>query len=325
MADNDKITLSYFDEFTDKQDLVDRWKNYFTKLGMVNDTASWDRFLNTNTQNLYIEAKYYGLPQEEKSLIRNPFFTFLKLFEDRNQKIDILTEKYTAIHNMVSKGVLSEKQISDTCPEEEQIRILFNKYLYQNDVNDFWYLIRTYNWILDNKIDNIVNNKFVLNALNKIDNEKNKKIVLIRLTFFTDRLKKAMEETKVTTSTPRSDELIDKIVNDLLINIDVQTSNEYIVSSQLVDCDTIEEQINWLAEYTQEGNRDLAGKQRRIDTNSDSETRNKNKKHSIYASKGEKQADEQRIRPELDKIKDALKLYSDRQLLDVLGELLDKK
>ena len=100
MADNDKITLSYFDEFTDKQDLVNRWKNYFTKLGMVNDTASWDRFLNTNTQNLYIEAKYYGLPQEEKSLIRNPFFTFLKLFEDRNQKIDILTEKYAYANNM---------------------------------------------------------------------------------------------------------------------------------------------------------------------------------------------------------------------------------
>ena len=325
MENNEKITISYFDDFKDKQDLVDRWRNYFLKLGMVTDTTSWDRFLDVNTQNLYIEAKYYGLPQDEKNLIRNPFFAFLKLFEDRNKQIDILTEKYTAIHNMVSNGVLSEKQISDTCPEDQQIRILFNKYLYQNNINDFWYLIRTYEWILDNKIDNIVNNKFILNALNTISDENNKKIVLIRLTFFTDRLKKAMEETKSDQAKLRPDDLIDKIVNDMLANIDAETAKEYIVSSQLVDCDTIEEQINWLAEYTQEGNRDLGGKQRRVDTDSKAENKNKNQKQSIYASEGERQADEQRIRPYIEKIKNSLKIYTDDQLLAILGELFDKK
>lgn len=274
--DNQKITLDYFNKFDSREDLINRWLEYFQSIGLaLDDIDNWRKFIESNSYNLYLEAQHYGLDKT------NPFFTFLSKFVTQNKSILILNNLYGTLHNLVARQSIDEKQLAFTCPEDEQIRILMNKSLYQNNTSDFTYLIRSYNWLLNLDINRDIKNKYIIKFFKNSSNTD--RIALIKNIYFTDAITKFMLSQKT-----EADE------NTFLSAVFKPTS---LVSSPLINCDNIEQNIKWLDENIQESGRGINGQYQEKDS---IESNNKNDLNSNFITPSEIKYLKDKLTPLLD-------------------------
>ena len=282
---NKKITLDYFDDYKSKNELIQKWLDYFPTIGLATDDVdNWKKFIDVNSYTLYLEAKYYGL---EKT---NPFFMFLYEFIKTNKSISPLINLYNQLHNLVARDVINSKQLAFTCPQNEQIQILLNNSLYKNNSADYVYLVKCYNWLLDITIDRDIKNKYVVGIFK--DNKKNStelstdKLLLIKTIFFTDALIKLMNSNKTA-----DDE------NRFLDQLEI-AEKKSLLTDTLINCDTVEQNINWLNQNIQESSTDIYGRKQQSDSVEDEKINNNN--NSIYLSTNQKQALKQKLQPQLD-------------------------
>lgn len=277
-----KITINDFNNFSSKDDLINKWLEYFQSIGLaIDDIDNWRDFINVNSHSLYLEAKYYGLDRT------NPFFAFLSKFIQLNKAINILTELYNTLHNLVARGSIAEKQLSFTCPEDEQIRVLVNKNLYKNNPNDFKYLIRCYNWLLELDIERDIKNKYIVDCF-KEQNKVNDNLVLIRNIFFSDAITKFMTSDK---SQDNKNVLVDSLFKN--------HAEDSLISTSLISCDTIEQNIKWLNENVQESGRNINGQYQQKESDKNA---GQNKNSKIYMSPNEIKTLKDKITPVLDSL-----------------------
>lgn len=282
--ENKQITLADIDKTADNAELIAKWVEFFRSIGftIADDREPWETFIKENSHTLYIEAQYFGMNKN------NPFFKFLAAYVPvGTNSIADLTRLYGTLHNLVARGSISEKQVAFTCPEKEQIRILLNRTLYhncQNNENDFCYLIKCYNWLLSIDIKRDVKNKFIVD---NFTNKQTDKVQLIRCIFFTKALTTFMESDKTD-----QDETI--FIGELKKNID----SNFLISAQLMPCDDIEKNMNWLNQNVQESGRTINGKGQKADV--DLKKQNGKQNDTPYVSPGEKQIIVNKMKPALD-------------------------
>jgi hypothetical protein len=285
---NEANDLSFNDTYKKTSDILEK-RDVIKEFGKQSNmkgfnTADWESFVDNNYTTLIIECDYFGLSMD------NPFMMFLNEYGNKNGNIKpfINIENYDLLHNLVSDRVLSIKQVSWTCPEEDQIRILVNPNLWNiSSKDDVDWLIKTYCWFLEEDLNRVIKNSYVraafsktvfddLNNINKVVvdfNEKGNRETLIRALFFTQYINELSDsklKLKIKT-TEDNNEYVSKEIEEVRNKIDSIRNNNFLVSHQFENCDIIEQQIKVLNELVQESSRNSEGEYQStdIDNNED--------------------------------------------------------
>lgn len=275
--------LSFVDKFKNSRDILEQKsliKQFCATAGFKNYVKQdWDEFVDNTFSTLSIECKHYGLSLD------NPFFAFLKEYNNRNGSIAVFKniDTYNVLHNAVANGILSTKQIAFTSAQDEQIRILINPNLWKlSNRNDIVYLIKLYDWFLDSDLNRYILNAYVKAAFapnfeisdhqltfDNVDFEKlGTKLWLMRCVFLTDYLNE-LSELKVkqggmTSMKPVLDNLRKRLAQN---NIQVGLGGDPLSRDPFVNVNMIEQQIKTLRELVQESPEDITGRTQETDTN----------------------------------------------------------
>lgn len=273
---NEANDLSYVQKFKDAEnpsDIEKVLKEFCKSVGFAGyNEKEWNSFIGNNLNALYLECSKYGLSMD------NPFFQFLNKYSQQNGNITpfVDRENYSILHNCVSNGVLETKQLSFTCPEVQQVRILVNRNLWNiTPKSDILYLIKVYVWLIDENLNSYILNAYVKAAFSdqittdsgKIDfkepdmNSTVNKIGLLKCLLFTDYVNSLSEDRiKNINKTPA---LALQEVQKRILSIKNQNM---LISKQFKPVDLIEQQIGTLRERAQESNRDVSGRYQQTDT-----------------------------------------------------------
>ena len=289
---NDLSFVQKFKEAKEPSDIIPIIQEFLGTCGFNGYTKDeYDNFVTINSNALYIECQKYTLSME------NPFFMFIHEYSRQNGNITPFLSKdnWNILHNCVSNGILSEKQLSFKCPEIEQVRIIVNPYLWNMASKpDILYLLKVYSWAIDENLNNYVINAYVRAAFadkvildnGKIDYDEPdldkvvNKVGLLKCLFFTDYINVLSEEKiKNTAKTPAS--TIEQIQKKVL---SVKSQN-MLVSHEFVSVDLIEQQIKVLRETVQESGRDVNGRYQKTDTDKEKDTTQINKLADRFTAK----------------------------------------
>lgn len=249
----------------------------------------FNNFVDNNLYALQLECNTYNLSDN------NPFFQFLKRYLEKNGNIKpFISDNWNILHNCVSNGVLTTKQLSFRCPADEEIKILLNPNLWNiKPSSDILYLIKLYNWFLEENLNRYVINAYVravfstytqnAKGQNKLNTNKTdnlnlltNRISLINLTFFTDKIKTLSDDRKTRSDSDRRD-------LRQLMRMEDKGNNNTPYSATFQPVDMIENQVGMLREQVQENN------VFDIDNNSDieSETNGQNKNQGQQYTRSE--------------------------------------
>lgn len=203
----DDLQTGYVQKFKDARypkDIAKVIKQFCKDFGFPNyKEQDFNTFIDNNLYALQLECNQYNLSSN------NPFFQFLVRYLEVNSDITpfINQTNWGILHNCISNGILTTKQLSFKCPATEEIKILLNKNLWGiKPSDDILYLIKLYNWFLEENLNRYVINGYVRAIFSKIDRDNkidfkstdnldklDNKIALINLTFFSQEIKQITE------------------------------------------------------------------------------------------------------------------------------------
>ena len=270
------------EEINSQQSVTDRFKNaesleeseqilstFLFDNKVIDDKTQCDKFVDINITVLTIECNTYGVSMD------NPFFTFLNKYYVQNKRsIEAFfnTENYRVLHNVVADGIISTKQLAFTCAEGEQVRILVNPSLWAISAkDDIRWLIKTYVWFLEERLNSFVINVFVRSlfvAPEKIgdrgaflhvnlDTKENRQ-TLLKCLLFTDFIQQVCDKRAQPGDNSDFVELQQRLST-------IKNNSVMLVSSPLKPADLIEHQIKLLNELAQESPRNINGRQQQTD------------------------------------------------------------
>lgn len=279
-----------------RTDITKQWdaiKGFLSTLNLKGfDKNKIKNFVETNRSSLCLECDKYGLTKN------NPFFIFLSQYLDTNNgDISPFLNKpdyWNIIHNCIANDIIDTKQLTFTCKEVMQPRILLNASLWKiNPISDIFAVVKMYCDILDRANSESMNtdilNGYIKAAFSEQEITKKGQTLqvqvnmnsttnvnkLLKALFFTDELLNLSKE-KIFVNDEVDDKGILKI-NKVRQELNSKVSNVRLISSQINPVDLIEEQGLLLSQNVQLSNRGVNDEKQQNDTDKNN---NYNKKYN---------------------------------------------